>query len=78
MGAQLDNYSRQFIKKFGQRVRKMRHDHDWTLEDCEERGYKNWRHLQEVELGKKAVSLVTVIKVARMFKVHPSELLEGL
>jgi len=78
MAAPLDSNSKNFITRFGRKVRKLRQENGWTLEDCEEHGYKNWRHLQEVELGKKIVNLVTVIKIAKMFKMHPSELLKGL
>ena len=78
MVVQLDSYSKKFIKRFGLRVRSMRSERHWTLEHCEEMGITNWRHLQEVELGKKNVSLSTIIRIAKLFKVHPSDLLKDL
>jgi hypothetical protein len=55
----------------------MRNDRGWTLEDCEDHGFKNWRHLQEIEVGKN-LTMATLLKISRMYRVHPSDLLMGL
>lgn len=64
-------------KDLGLRVRKLRNDKGWTLEECEEHGWPNWRHLQAVEAGK-PVTMVTLINLANMFGLSLSELLEGV
>jgi hypothetical protein len=77
MARNFDQYTKRFIKKFGQRVRSIRNDRGWTLEECEEKGYPNWRHLQEIEAGKN-FNLTTLLRLAELFGMEPSELLKGI
>lgn len=66
------------LKAFGLRIRHLRESRDWTLEHCEEMGYASWRHLQLIESGKKDISFTTLINLANLFGMHPSEILEGV
>lgn len=64
-------------KALGLRIREIRTQKGWTLEDCEEHGYPSWRHLQSIEAGK-GINLDTLINIADLFKMKLSELLEGI
>ena len=66
-----------FLKKFGAKLRKFRNEKGWTLEEAELHGWSNWQHLQKMESGKN-VTIVTLKKVADLYKVSISELLAGL
>lgn len=61
-------------KALGLKIRRMRQEKGWTLEDCEDRGWTNWRHLQTIEAGKN-INLSTLVKLANLFDVRPWELL---
>jgi transcriptional regulator with XRE-family HTH domain len=63
--------------RLAKRLRKLRGSRGWTLEHCEVHGFKNWRHLQELESGKN-LTLETLVKLARLYKMSPSKLLSGL
>ncbi len=73
--AKITPKSRKTLKKFGLIVRGLRDQKGWTLEDAEEHGFSSWRYLQRLEAGKHNVSLLTIIEIARLYKMHPSELL---
>lgn len=66
-----------FLKRVGQRVRELRLERGWTLEETEEKGWPSWRHLQKVEGGKN-VTIATIWKICRLFRISPSELFKGL
>lgn len=66
-----------FSKALGLRIRELRNERGWTLESCEEHGYPQWTHLQKVEAGKN-ITMETLVNVANMFGMHPSEILEGV
>lgn len=68
---------KRFLVEFGRRLRSLRTQRGWTLEEAEEHGKIAWRHLQKIEAGKN-ITIATLIKIAKMFKVHPSKLLEDL
>ncbi|MGZ3803091.1 MAG: helix-turn-helix domain-containing protein [Pseudobdellovibrionaceae bacterium] len=65
---------KKILKDFGARVRQLRNERGWTLEETEDHGWISWRHLQQIESGQKNVTLETIIKLARLFKIHPGEL----
>ena len=73
----MDLKCEKFLKRVGLRVRELRMQRGWTLEQTEEHGWKSWRHLQKIEAGKN-ITLVTLWKVANLLRVHPSELIQGL
>lgn len=62
-----------FQKQVGLKIKALRLEKGWTLEQMEERGYPSWRHLQKVEAGKN-MTLATIYRVAKTLKVNPKEL----
>lgn len=69
---------RKTLKKFGLLVRQRRDQKGWTLEEAEEHGFSSWRYLQRLEAGKHNISLLTIVELARLYKIHPAELLKDL
>ena len=61
----------------GLKIRSLREAKGWTLEDCEEHGWPQWTHLQRLESGKN-MRIDTLVRVANLFGVHPSELLKDI
>lgn len=68
---------KKFSKALGLRIRELRNERGWTLEACEEHGYTNWRHLQSIESGKD-INVTTLVRIANLFGMHPSEILGGI
>lgn len=66
-----------FLKKLGARLRAIRNDKGWTLEETEEHGWPNWRHLQKIESGKN-VTVSTIKKLSDLYKIPVSEILADL
>ena len=64
-------------KAIGLKVRSLREAKGWTLEECEEHGWTQWTHLQRIESGKN-ITVKTLVRVANLFGVHPSVLLEDI
>lgn len=69
---------KQFLFKLGARVKQLRKDRGWSLEQTEEHGWKNWRHLQRIETGHKNVTISTLRKIATLYDTTLDELLKGL
>ena len=65
------------LKRLGLRLRAIRLQKGWTLEQTEEHGWVSWRHLQKIEGGKN-ITLTTLIKLARLYKVSSSEILKDI
>jgi transcriptional regulator with XRE-family HTH domain len=76
-GGNVRSEEQRYLGKVGAKVRRLRLERGWTLEQVEEHGWNNWQHLQKIEAGKN-ITLVTLRRVALLFKVTPSELLEGI
>lgn len=70
----IDSKCQKFLKSTGGRIRKLRLERGWTLEQTEEHGWTSWKHLQKIEGGKN-ITLATLWNVARLLKVEPGELL---
>jgi transcriptional regulator with XRE-family HTH domain len=64
-------------KELGLKVRHMREERGWTLEKCEELGWPDWTHLQKIEAGKN-ITIHTLVNLANLFGISPSEILEGV
>jgi transcriptional regulator with XRE-family HTH domain len=73
----LDKKEQRFLKRLGLRLRALRNDKGWTLEETEEHGWRSWRHLQRIEAGKN-VTIVTIHKVSELYGLPLARLLEGL
>jgi transcriptional regulator with XRE-family HTH domain len=69
---------RRFIRQFGGRVRSLRLERGWSLEEVEEHGWPHWQHLQKIESGKKNITLTTLRRIAKLFNIPLSRLLEGI
>lgn len=72
----VDPKCKKFIKDFGLRVRALRLEKGWTLEETEENGWESWRQLQKIESGRN-VTLATLWRVAKFYGVTPGEILTG-
>lgn len=68
---------KKFSKALGLRIRQIRAEKGWTLEDCEEHGWPNWTHLQRIEAGKN-ITIYTLVNIANLFGMHPSEILKDI
>lgn len=71
----IDRKSKAFLKQLGQKARALRQDRGWSLEQTEDYGWTNWRHLQKIEGGKN-ITVVTLRKLAELYGVEPFELLK--
>lgn len=68
---------KEFLKLLGARIREIRLQRGWTLEQTEEKGFASWRHLQKIEAGKN-FTMLTLRKICRVFGLSISELTKGL
>ena len=78
MAAKYSKRQQNYFKKFGLRLRKFRMKAGMTLEETEEYGLKSWKHLQRIEAGESNIRMATLLQLAKIYKVHPSELLKDL
>jgi transcriptional regulator with XRE-family HTH domain len=72
---ELDRQTKKFLKKVGLKLRSLRVQRGWTLEDTEEHGWVSWQHLQKLEAGKN-MNLATIFRLSKLYKVHPWEILK--
>lgn len=73
----LTNDDKRFLKKLGAKIRSVRMEKGWSLEETEEYGWNNWQHLQKIESGKN-ITVVTLRKVAQLYKLSVSQITEGI
>lgn len=67
-----------YIANFGERMKRIRQSRGWTLKKAEELGYPSWRHLSDIENGKKSVTIVTLLRLSRLYDLEPAELLKDV
>jgi transcriptional regulator with XRE-family HTH domain len=67
-----------FYRALGLRLRSLRNQSGYTLEETEEHGVTSWKHLQRIESGEANVTIETLLVLSKIYKVHPSDLLAGL
>ena len=67
----------QYLERLGRRIRSLREQKGWTLEEVEVHGWPAWRHLQRVEAGKN-VTVITLRRVAKLYGITVSELLADI
>lgn len=67
--------SKKVLKRLGLKARELRNKKGWTLEECEEHGWTNWRHLQTIESGKN-ITVETVVNLANLYNVSISDLFD--
>ncbi|MGZ3770047.1 MAG: helix-turn-helix domain-containing protein [Bdellovibrio sp.] len=63
------------IKRISNNLKKLRLKKNLTQEDMQDFGF-NYRHYQRLERGKDAMNTRTISRLAKAFKVDPSELLK--
>ena len=68
----------QYIENFGEKMKSIRLSKGWTLKKAEEQGYPSWRHLSDIENGKKSVTIITLLRLSRLYEMHPADLLRDL
>jgi transcriptional regulator with XRE-family HTH domain len=56
-------------ENLGKRIRQLREDRGWTLEQASEAMHIDLKHLQKIEAGQLNVTLVTLVRVAEGFCV---------
>lgn len=66
-----------FLKALGAKLRAIRLQKGWTLEDTEEHGWPNWRHLQKLESGKN-FTVATLKKLSKLYNKQLADLLKDL
>jgi len=64
------------LKRLGLRLREIRKDKGWTLEETEEHGWPSWRHLQKIETGKKNISITTLWSIAELYDIEISDMFD--
>lgn len=62
------------LRLFGEKVRKLRHAADWTLETAAEHCDLDWRYLQKIEAGSLNFTFVTLVRLAVGFGMPLQEL----
>ncbi|MCB0378725.1 MAG: helix-turn-helix transcriptional regulator [Bdellovibrionales bacterium] len=62
----------------GKNMKEVRDLRGWTLEEIEERGFKNWTHYKALESGKKNMNLTTFLLACAVLDTTPNRLLKGL
>lgn len=68
---------KEFLKKLGLRIREIRTEKGWTLEQVEEKGFPSWRHFQKIEAGKNC-TIVTLHRICKVLHVSMAEIFEKI
>jgi len=66
------------LRKLGLRLRSLRNQAGYTLEETEEYGVKSWKHLQRIEGGEANITIETLLLLAKIYGVHCSDVLKEL
>ena len=67
-----------FLQSLGARIRCMRKERGWTYRDMVMRHGFHLSAWQAYETGRVGISLPSLLRVAKAFSMHPSELLAGI
>lgn len=73
----VSNEEKKYLKKVGAKIRSLREEKGWTLEEVEEHGWNNWTHLQKIEAGKN-ITLVTLKRVSQLYRTSSAKILEDV
>jgi len=63
---------------FGKRVRSIRKQRGYSQEDLAERAGLHFTYVSSVERGKRNISLVNIVRLARALRVSPGSLFEDV
>lgn len=69
---------RDFLRAFGQRVRRLREAEKWTQEELAERSDLHRTYIGSIERGERNLALMNIQKLAKAFGLTLSRLLDGL
>jgi transcriptional regulator with XRE-family HTH domain len=69
----VSNEDKRFLKKLGLRLRAIREEKGWTLEETEERGWSDWKHLQTIEAGKN-LTVVSLRRIAKVYRISLADI----
>lgn len=70
--------ARDLKRAFGQRVRQMREARGWSQETMNQHSGLHWTYIGQVERGERNLTLLSIQKIAKGFKVEMVELFKGL
>jgi len=73
----IDGPCERFLERLGSRLRAIRKEKGWTLEQAEAHGVPSWRHLQKIEAGKN-ITVATLWRLSRVYKIPMSDLFKNL
>jgi transcriptional regulator with XRE-family HTH domain len=62
------------IKRFGERVRELRREKAWSLEELADRSGMHWTYVGGIERGERNPSLRNVLRLAKALSVSPRDL----
>jgi transcriptional regulator with XRE-family HTH domain len=66
------------IQRFGENVRRARHERGWTQEDLSAKTGLATVQISRIERGKREIRLTTLVRLLDAFEVPPDVLLKGL
>jgi len=64
--------------EFGIRVRERREGHGWSQMELASRAGFHFTYVSDVELGKRNVTLETILRLAEALSVNPGKLVDSL
>ena len=70
--------ARDLKRAFGQRVRALREARGWSQERAEQQLGLHWTYIGQVERGERNLTLLSIQKIAKGFKIELAELFKGL
>jgi transcriptional regulator with XRE-family HTH domain len=70
--------ARDLKRAFGRRVREFREVRGWSQEQMEQHSGLHWTYIGQVERGERNLTLLSIQKIAKGFKVEIVELFKGL
>jgi len=65
-------------RAFGQRVRELREARGWSQEAMNQHSGLHWTYIGQVERGERNLTLLSIQKIAKGFKIEIVELFKGL
>ena len=65
-------------RALGKRVRELRDARDWSQEQMGEASGMHWTYIGQVERGERNLTLESIQKIAKAFRLKISELFQGL
>jgi transcriptional regulator with XRE-family HTH domain len=69
---------RDIKRAFGHRVRELRAARGWSQEEMAEASGLHWTYIGQVERGERNLTLLSIQKIAKGFKIEMMELFKGL